>query len=71
MTAINAGAPSTCPPWNNIDADAMQKQVTRLQMRIAKAVKEGKYGKVTALQWILRFCPILRVKLKMPYFRQS
>ena len=53
MTAINAGAPSTCPPWNNIDADAMQKQVTRLQMRIAKAVKEGKYGKVTALQWIL------------------
>ena len=31
----------------------MQQQVTRLQMRIAKAVKEGRYGKVKSLQWML------------------
>jgi RNA-directed DNA polymerase len=53
MTAIQAGAPSTCQPWNSIDVDAMQKQVTRLQMRIAKAVTEGEIRKVQALQWIL------------------
>lgn len=53
MTASQAGASSTCQSWSNINVDAMQQQVTRLQMRIAKAVKEGKHGKVIALQWIL------------------
>ena len=53
MTAVKAGASSACQPWNSIDVDAMQQRVTRLQMRIAKAVKEGKHGKVKALQWIL------------------
>jgi RNA-directed DNA polymerase len=53
MMAIDASAPPVCQPWNSINADTMQQQVTRLQMRIAKAVKEGKYGKVKALQWIL------------------
>ena len=41
MTAIKAGAPSACQLWNNINVDDMQQQVTRLQMRIAKAVKEA------------------------------
>lgn len=53
MTAINAGASSTCQPWNSINSGIMYQQVTRLQMRIAKAVKEGRYGKAKALQWIL------------------
>jgi RNA-directed DNA polymerase len=53
MTASPAGASSTCQSWSNINIDAMQQQVTRLQMRIAKAVKEGKHGKVKALQWVL------------------
>ncbi|MCP3690348.1 MAG: group II intron reverse transcriptase/maturase, partial [Gammaproteobacteria bacterium] len=53
MTAVEAGASSACQPWDNIRVDAMKQQVTRLQMRIAKAVKEGKYGKVKSLQWLL------------------
>lgn len=52
MTAT-AGASSAVNPWNNINFDAMEQQVTRLQMRIAKAVKEGKRGKAKALQWLL------------------
>ena len=53
MTAVKAGASSTYQPWNNISVDNMTRQVTRLQMRIAEAVKEGKYGKVKSLQWLL------------------
>jgi len=39
--------------WQAIDWKATQRQVRRLQMRIAKAVKEGKPGKVKSLQWLL------------------
>lgn len=39
--------------WQAIDWKATQRQVRRLQMRIAKAVKEGKRGKVKSLQWLL------------------
>lgn len=39
--------------WHSIDWDKARRKVRRLQMRIAKAVKEGRYGKVYALQWIL------------------
>jgi RNA-directed DNA polymerase len=39
--------------WQSIDWKATQRQVRRLQMRIAKAVKEGKPGKVKSLQWLL------------------
>lgn len=39
--------------WRSINWDKAAKEVRRLQVRIAKAVKEGKYGKVNALQWIL------------------
>ena len=34
--------------WPNISAD-----VLRLQMRIAKAVRIGRWGKAKALQWLL------------------
>lgn len=39
--------------WKSIKWKEVRSQVKRLQMRIAKAVREKKYGKVKALQWIL------------------
>lgn len=56
MTAMfaSAGASSaTLPAWEAIDWQKAVKHVRQLQMRIAKAFREGKQGKVKALQWIL------------------
>jgi RNA-directed DNA polymerase len=54
MTAINlAGASSALHAWSTIDWEAVEKNVRKLQMRIAKATQEKRYGKVKALQWIL------------------
>lgn len=57
MTTIDPlldGASSACQTdWNAIDWMKVEKQVRRLQMRIAKAVREGRHGKAKALQWIL------------------
>ena len=54
MTAKLAGAPSSSlPNWDTIQWRPVVKHVRRLQMRIAKAYREGKHGKVKALQWIL------------------
>ena len=39
--------------WNQIDWDQCERQITRLQVRIAKASREGKPGRVKALQWML------------------
>ncbi|MBN2666051.1 MAG: group II intron reverse transcriptase/maturase [Bacteroidales bacterium] len=39
--------------WRSIDWKKAEREVRRLQMRIAKAVKEGKYGRVNSLQWLL------------------
>jgi RNA-directed DNA polymerase len=39
--------------WNTIDWFQVNKDVKHLQMRIAKAVREKRYGKVKALQWLL------------------
>ncbi|UCE08809.1 MAG: group II intron reverse transcriptase/maturase [bacterium] len=39
--------------WKSIDWKKAHREVRRLQMRIAKAVQEGRYGRVQALQWIL------------------
>ncbi len=39
--------------WNNIDWGKVEKLVNRLQIRIAKAVKEGKWYLVKRLQYIL------------------
>ena len=47
------GAPSTYDNWATIDWERVTSQVKRLQMRIAKAVKEQRHGKVKALQWTL------------------
>jgi RNA-directed DNA polymerase len=57
MTAVQlvlTGASSTSNQnWLTIHWERVTKEVKRLQMRIAKAVREKRHGKVKALQWIL------------------
>jgi RNA-directed DNA polymerase len=51
--------------WESINWTPMEELVNRLQMRIAKATKKRKYGKVKALQWILTnsfFAKLLAIK---------
>jgi RNA-directed DNA polymerase len=51
---IQIGASSSClQDWKAIDWQKVLAHVRRLQLRIAKAYQEGKYGKVKALQWTL------------------
>jgi RNA-directed DNA polymerase len=47
-----AGA-SSAASWDTTPWQTVHKQVKQLQMRIAKAVREKRYGKVKALQWLL------------------
>jgi len=47
------GAPSSAKTWTSINWKSIEAQVYRLQMRIAKATREGRQGKVKALQWLL------------------
>jgi RNA-directed DNA polymerase len=42
-----------CLDWKSLRWDPTRQKVRRLQMRIAKAIKEKHYGKARALQWIL------------------
>ena len=52
--AIGAGAPSRpTEMWLQADWPRIQDEVKRLQVRIAKATKEGRWGKVKALQRLL------------------
>ncbi len=53
MTSSEVSAPSYYAQWLSIDWKAIKQHVLKLQMRIAKATREGKQGKVKALQWIL------------------
>ncbi len=39
--------------WKKLPWAQMEREVRRLQMRIAKAIKEGKYHKAKSLQWLL------------------
>jgi RNA-directed DNA polymerase len=47
------GAASAPLSWDVIDWQRAEKQVRRLQMRIAKAIRERRWGKANALQWLL------------------
>ena len=47
------GASSTSSSWEAVDWRTIKNDVLRLQMRIAKATREGRWGKVKALQWLL------------------
>ena len=51
--------------WHAIDWKRAQREVRRLQMRIAKAVKEARPGKVKTLQWLVThsfYAKLLAVK---------
>jgi RNA-directed DNA polymerase len=65
MTAM-AGAPSTrIVSWKAIHWPTVENHVNRLQLRIAKAIKLGRYCKAKALQWILThsfFAKLLAIK---------
>jgi len=68
MTAVIiplAGAPSASLTWPTIDWETVITEVRRLQMRIAKAFREGRRGKAKALQWLLThsfYAKLLAVK---------
>ncbi len=68
MTATiwSAGAPtSKYKRWKSINWKEVNIFVKRLQMRISKAVKEKKFGKVKSLQWLLTksyYAKLLAVK---------
>jgi RNA-directed DNA polymerase len=47
------GAAPSRLSWDAIDWQTIEKHVKRLQMRIAKAVREKRWNKVKALQWLL------------------
>ncbi len=56
MTTMKSvvGAASGCEvDWHSLDWAQIHQTVKKLQMRIAKATREGRYGRVKALQWIL------------------
>lgn len=55
MNVANAAcAPSSdAPQWNQIDWADCERFVRRLQARIVKATREGRPGRVKALQWLL------------------
>jgi RNA-directed DNA polymerase len=48
-----SGASSAATLWDSIDWKTAEGYVRRLQIRIAKAVREGRWGKVKALQRLL------------------
>ena len=66
MTVPRTGAlPDKAAKWKAIDWQEARQYVRRLQMRIAKAVKERSGGKVKALQWLLThsfYAKLLAVK---------
>ncbi len=47
------GASSANDQWSSIKWKEIESQVCRLQMRIAKAIRDKRYGKAKALQWLL------------------
>ena len=54
MTANRAGALiDDADPWKSINWKEAQRQVRRLQVRIAKAVKENRWNRVKAIQHLI------------------
>lgn len=49
----NTNASQARIQWESIDWNLIEQRVKQLQVRIAKAIKVGKYRKANALQWIL------------------
>jgi RNA-directed DNA polymerase len=44
---------ATSRDWKSLAWDKIRRPVRRLQMRIAKAIRENRHGKARALQWLL------------------
>ena len=64
-TESDTGASSACSGWSAVDWHAAERHVRRLQVRIAKATTEGRWGKVNALQRLLThsfYAKLLAVK---------
>ena len=55
MTFNEVSASSYGTQWQSINWKAVERQVLKLQMCIAKEIREGKQGKVKALLWILTY----------------
>ncbi|MCD8543123.1 MAG: group II intron reverse transcriptase/maturase [Gammaproteobacteria bacterium] len=53
LTAFSGAPHYLAEEWKLIEWETLQLQVHRLQMRIAKAYREGRHNKVKALQWLL------------------
>jgi hypothetical protein len=81
MTA-QAGAPTDdAHKWDGIDWDRARREVRRLQLRIAKAVKQGRWNRVKVLQHLLtrsfyaKLLAVKRVETRAPiesaHFRRS
>ncbi len=66
LTMSTTGAASTCEAdWDRVNWDNVTRYVHRLQMRIAKARRENRQGKVKSLQWLLThsfYAKLLAVK---------
>ena len=64
---LAGAAPDLASDWHSIDWKKVWRNVRRLQARIVKAVREGRWGKVKALVYLLthsfsgRALAILRV----------
>jgi RNA-directed DNA polymerase len=52
-TSARCAAPTPFKTWKSIDWKDAEKRVRSLQLRIAKAIREGKKSKAKALQWML------------------
>ena len=44
---------SPAPHWEQVDWNRWEREVRRLQARIVKATREGRWGRVKSLQWLL------------------
>ncbi len=65
MRIVVGATPDGVKGWSGIDWRAMYKAVERLQARIAKATREGRWGKVRSLQRILvRSLPARRLAVR-------
>lgn len=53
VVRLTGATPGLGNHWKSIEWDKVKAEVKRLQMRIAKAVREGKSNKAKSLQWIL------------------
>ena len=50
---MTGASPACGNAWSKINWQQVEQQVSRLQMRIAKATQQEKHGKARALQWML------------------